>query len=256
MGRSGVTSWLSRDRLAVIAGLAAPLALIAVLVPFRTSFPNTDAALVLVLVVVLVAAAGSRLAGLLAAVSAAVWFDFFLTRPFERFSITRATDIGTTLLLLGIGIVVTEIAVWGRRQNAAASQRAGYLRGINAAAAAVAAGGSATELIDQVSVSLTQLLSLRSCQFQRGMAGVGRPARIQPDGTVTLAGRSLDPAEYGLPTATGTELLVESGGRLEGRYLLQPDPAARPGREQVLVALALADQVGAALSAGHPASRH
>ena len=36
--------------LAVLAGLAAPLALAAVLVPFRGSFPNTDAALAMLAV--------------------------------------------------------------------------------------------------------------------------------------------------------------------------------------------------------------
>ena len=43
---------LTRDRLAVLAGLAAPVAVAAVLVPFRTSFPNTDGALAMVLVAV------------------------------------------------------------------------------------------------------------------------------------------------------------------------------------------------------------
>jgi len=85
--------YVNRDRLAMLAALAAPLALAAILVPFRTSFPNTDAALALILVVVAVAANGDRLAGVLAAVSAAVWFDFFLTQPYERFSITSRTDI-------------------------------------------------------------------------------------------------------------------------------------------------------------------
>ena len=112
---------LSRDRLALIAGLAGPLALTAILVPFRGSFANTDAALALILVVVAVSAAGSRLAGYAAAVSAAVWFDFFLTRPFEHFSISRASDIETTVLVLVIGFAVTEIAVWGRRQHADAA---------------------------------------------------------------------------------------------------------------------------------------
>ena len=134
--------YLTRDRLAVLAALAAPLALAAILVPFRTSFPNTDAALAMLLVVVAVAANGYRLAGYLAAVSTAVWFDFFLTQPYERFSITHRTDIETTVLLLVIGVAVTEIAVWGRRQHVAASRRAGYLEGINSAAQAVAAGGS------------------------------------------------------------------------------------------------------------------
>ena len=122
-----VPPWLSRDRLAVIAALVAPLALTAILVPFRTSFPNTDAALALVLVVVAVATNGYRLAGYLAALSAAVWFDFFLTRPFETFNITRRADIETTVLLLVIGVVVTELAVWARREHAAASRRPGYL---------------------------------------------------------------------------------------------------------------------------------
>ena len=167
---------LSRDRLAVLAGLVVPVALAAVLVPFRSSIPNTDAALAMILVVVAVAANGYRLAGILAAVSVAVWFDFFLTRPYETFSITRRTDIETTVLLLVIGVAVTEIAVWGRRQYLAASRRAGYLDGISSAAQAVAAGGSAPALTDQVIGQLTQLLSLRSCSFQRGIAGIGRRA--------------------------------------------------------------------------------
>jgi len=97
----------SRGQVAALAGLAAPLALTAVLIPFRGSFPNTDAALALVLVVVAVAAAGYRLAGVLAAVSAAVWFDFFLTVPYERFTINRHTDIETTGLILAVGVAVT-----------------------------------------------------------------------------------------------------------------------------------------------------
>jgi K+-sensing histidine kinase KdpD len=128
-----------RDRLALLAGFAAPLALAAILVPWRASLPNTDAALVLILPVVAVAADGYRPAGYAAAVSAAVWFDFFLTRPYESFSILRRADVETTVLLLIIGVAVTELAVWGRRQHAVASRRAGYLDGISAAAHAVAA---------------------------------------------------------------------------------------------------------------------
>ena len=100
--------YLTRDRLAVLAGLAAPLALAAVLVPFRASFPNTHAALAMLLVVVAIAANGDRLAEAPAAASTAVWFDFFLTQPYERFTITRRTDIETTVLLLVIGVAVTE----------------------------------------------------------------------------------------------------------------------------------------------------
>jgi K+-sensing histidine kinase KdpD len=239
-----------RDRLAVLVALVAPLALAVILVPFRASVPNTEAALALLLVVVAVAANGYRLAGVLAAVSAAVWFDFFLTRPYERFTITRRADIETTVLLLVIGVAVTELAVWGRRQHAAASRRAGYLDGIHAAAQAVAAGGSPSALAEQVAGQLIKVLSLRSCRFQYGVAGLGQPARMQHDGSVTVAHRTWDVAAEGFP-AGDTELLVESGGVFQGRFLMTPLPGARPTLEQRLLAVAFADQVGAALATSH-----
>jgi K+-sensing histidine kinase KdpD len=247
-----MTRYVSRDRLAVLAALAVPLALAAILVPFRTSFPNTDAALALILVVVAVAANGDRRAGVVAAVSAAVWFDFFLTRPYERFSITSRDDIETTVLLLVSGVAVTEIAVWGRRQHAAASKRAGYLDGINSAAHAVAAGVSPSVLIGQVTGELTAVLTLRSCSFQYGVVGIGGPARLEHDGRVLVRHRSWPVDTEGFPPDTDVELLVESGGVFRGRFLMTPGSAAAPTLEQRLLAAALADQVGAALATSHP----
>lgn len=247
---SGRPAWLSSSSVLLLAGFAGPLVLSAVLVPFRAHFANTDAALTLLLVVVAVASGGYRPAGFVAALSAAAWYDFFLTRPYERFSITRATDIETTVLLLLIGIAVTELAVWGHRQRATASRRSGYLDGINDAARLVAHGDPATTLPDDVAQRLVQLLSLRSCQFQYGMAGIGQPGRLHHDGEVSVGSSPWDVRQFGLPSVHGTELLVESAGRLQGRFLMQPDPAARPTREQLLVAVAFADQVGAALGTG------
>ena len=246
---------VSGDRLAVLAGLAAPLALTVILIPFRGSLPNTDAALALVLVVVAVAAAGYRLAGVLAAVSAAVWFDFFLTVPYERFTITRAADIETTMLLLAVGVAVTEIAVWRRRQQAAAARRAGYLDGINAATRAVAVGTSPQAVIDEVRGQLTRLLSLSECRFQDGAAGIGHPPRLLRTGQVVRRGRVWDAGREGLPAGTGTELLAEAGGLLQGRFLLTPGSRVQLTLEQRLVAVALADQAAAALAGGWLASR-
>src|SRR5262249_36344689 len=241
-------TWLSRDRLAVVAALAAPLLLTVILVPFRTSFPNTDAALALLLVVVAVAANGYRLAGYLAALSAAVWVDFFLTRPYEELTITRRADIETTVLLPVIGGAGAEIPGLGRRGNAAASRRAGYLDGINAAAQAVAAGGSASELIDQVSGRIADLLSLRSCVFQYGKAGLGRPARLLPNGQVVTDQRTLDVATEGLPAGTDIELLVETGGGFQGRVLMRASPGAAPPPGQRLGGARFARPVSAALA--------
>jgi K+-sensing histidine kinase KdpD len=248
----GSTQMLSRDRLAVVAGFVAPLALAAVLVPFRSGFPNTDAALAMIVIVVAVAAAGNRLAGLVASVSAAAWFDFFLTRPYETFAINRAADIETTVLLVVIGAAVTEIAVWGRREHSAASRRAGYLDGINDAARAAATGDSPSAVADRIASGLIRLLSLRSCEFQYGMAGIGGPARLEHDGTIAFDGEPYDLRGGEWPSGVGLELLVESGGRLRGRYLMQPGKYLPVG-EQLLVAIALADQAGAALAATYPA---
>ena len=245
---------VSRDQAAVLAGLAAPLALTAVLIPFRGSLPNAGAALALVLVVVAVAAAGRRPAGILASISAAVWFDFFLTVPYERLTITRRADIETTVLILAVGIAVTEIAVRGRRQHAAADRRAGYLDGISAAARAAAAGTDPQQLIGRVCDQLTRLLGLSACRFQDGAAGIGSPPRLLPDGRIDVAGQNWDAELAGLPPGRDTELLAEAGGLLQGRFLLTPG-AGRPTAEQRLVAVGLASQAAAALAsarlAGH-----
>jgi len=47
-------------------------------------------------------------------------------------------------------------------------------------------------------------------------------------------------------------LLVEGGGIFQGRFLMTPALGGRPPLEQRLLAVALADQVGAALATSHP----
>jgi len=237
-----------RDRSALLAGVAAPLVSTAALVPFRENFANTDAALVLVAVTVAVAAAGSRAAGYLAAAFSAAGFDFFLTRPYENVNITRRSDIETTVLLLVIGFAVTELAVWGRRSRTASGWRAGYLKDLYDTAEAAAAGTSSRVLLGQVANRLSQLLELRSCRFQHGIAGLGVDGRLRHDGSVTVAGQPWPIAERGMPPGV-LELLVESRGRLHGRFVLTTSAGARPPLEHRLVAVTLADQVAAALAA-------
>ncbi|HEY4991349.1 MAG TPA: DUF4118 domain-containing protein [Nakamurella sp.] len=238
--------WLTRDRLAFVAGLLGPLAVSAVLAVVRDSIPNTDAALILVLVVVAVAALGNRVAGYLTAVSAAVWFDFFLTVPYGRFTIDRQADVRTTVLLLAIGVAVTELAVWGRRQAALASGQAGYLAGIREAAQVVAIGGSGAELVRGISQELVRMLGLGSCQFEHGVAGLGQPARLRHDGEIEWQHQAWDVERRGLPVGTDIELIVESGGHLVGRFLMRATTESHPTRTQRLVAATLASQAGQA----------
>src|ERR1700722_11767171 len=131
MTRPAVTRYLTRDRAALAAALAAPPAAAAVLLPFRASWPNTNVALLLVVVVVAVAAIGNRVAGALAAVSAAAWFDFFFTVPYERFSIRHSADVTTAVLLLLTGLAVSQLAARARRLQVIAITDAGYLAQIH-----------------------------------------------------------------------------------------------------------------------------
>ncbi|HEY1000294.1 MAG TPA: histidine kinase, partial [Streptosporangiaceae bacterium] len=76
--------------------------------------------------------------------------------------------------------------------------------------------------------------------------------RLRHDGSVTIGQRAWDVDTEGFPTGSDTELLVESGGMFQGRFLMTPMPGARTTLEQWLLAVALADQVGAALATSHP----
>ena len=237
------------------ASLLAPPAVCALLIPFREHFDNANASLLLVVVIVAVAVFGIRLAGVLAAVSSAVWFDFFLTVPYDSFTINSSDDIEQAVLLLVIGVAVTEIAIWGRRQQAKASRRRGYLDGVITTSQAVAAGGSTDDLIEQVRAELTAVLGIDGTKFVAGSKQTGAP-QLNPDGSVTRGSQVLKVERDGLPTNAEIELTVQHAGETHGRFLLTAATRiARPDLEQRLVAVALADQVGAALAtqdATHP----
>ena len=110
-------------------------ALAAILLPWRGSWSNTNVALLLVVAVVAVACLGNRLAGALAALSAAVWFDFFFTLPYDRLTISQSADVTTFGLLLGVGVAVSQLAARARRLKAVTVADAGYFNRIVASAA-------------------------------------------------------------------------------------------------------------------------
>ncbi|HEU4948268.1 MAG TPA: DUF4118 domain-containing protein [Kribbella sp.] len=231
------------------AAVVAPFVVCVGLVPFRDSFDNANAALLLVLVIVAVASFGIRPAGVVAAVSSAVWFDFFLTVPYNRLTIDDRADIEATVLLVVIGAAVTEIALWGRRQQARASRQSGYLTGVLTTSRRCATGDSAAELIDHVGTQLIDVLGIDGCRFRTGTVGrVGAP-QLNHDGSVTRGSQVLKIERDGLPTNAEIELTVQHAGVVRGRFLLTAAARiTRPDLEQRLVAVALADQVGAALS--------
>jgi hypothetical protein len=238
------------------AALVAPLAVCAILAALRDVVPNDDAALVLVLVVVAVAAAGHRPSAVVAALSSAVWFDFFLTRPYNSFTINSRDDVETAVLLVLVGLAVTEIALWGRRQQDRASRRHGYLDGVVSAAHMAAEGETPpSAVVTFVADQITHVLGVDQCVFKPGTSSAH--PRINRDGSVTRGGNPIDVDRSGLPTHDVTDILVESHGRPLGHFeLVSASHVVWPTVEQRRVAVGLAEQAGAALAADvGPASR-
>jgi K+-sensing histidine kinase KdpD len=242
----------SQDRLVAVGAVLAPFAVSGALVPVRHSFPNADGALLLVAVTVAFAAYGQRAAGLLAAASSAIWFDFFLTAPYEHFTITRRADIETTILLIVVGAAVTELAVRGRRHRVRADTGARYLAAIGAVSRPAATGGSAPEVTREAAARLTELLGLQASHFEQSSYG-GLP-RLERDGRVRAGNSYIDVEANGWPSSS-IELLVQTNDRTAGRFVLEPRPGAAVSLEARQVAAVLAGQVAAAITDHVPAHR-
>ncbi|MYT32614.1 DUF4118 domain-containing protein [Streptomyces sp. SID8354] len=242
--------YLTRDQVALVAALVLPPAVCALLLPFRGGMSNTHAALVLVVVVVAVAVLGHRLAGALAALSAAVWFDFFLTRPYERFAIVKSADLATAVLLLVVGVAVSQLAARTRELKVIAITDDDYLAQIHHTARLVESAAGPDAVVGHVRRQLVGLLGLTSCRFEYGTL-IGRPPRLLEDGSLSWGRRHWDADRDGLP-GEEIELRVSRGGRFHGRFMLRAAPGAAPPLAARLVAVTLANQVGAAFESVSP----
>lgn len=237
-----------RHRAAVLSlAVVAPLGLSALVGLVPSLIENTSVALLLVLLVVGAASTGLRPAGLLAAVSGALSFDYFLTAPFHTMRILDRPDLETAVGLLLVGVAVTELALWGRRQQARASQQSGYLTGVLEAVGQAGVGSrSADAMIRHIELELVKVLDLDAARFHRDL-GHELP-RIEPDGRITAHGRLVDIDRTGLPTDTELSLPVRLGEELTGEFrLIAASHVAHPGRDQRRVAVLLADQAARAL---------
>lgn len=243
---------LSRPWVITIA-VVTPLVTCAVLSGFKESVTAATAALVLVLLVVAAAATGDRVAGFAAALSSAAWFDFFLTEPYNTFAIRDPDDIEIAVLLVVIGAAVTEVALWGRRQQERASRRAGYLDGVLRTAEAISVHDESPQaVVETVAGQIADVLGVSRCRFVAGPVKDVRLALLEHDGSVIRNGRPVRVERDGLPTDEETALLVRRGGETLGHFvLISASDIVRPSSEQRRVAILLADQVGAVLGGTH-----
>lgn len=234
----------------LLAAVVAPVGAALALTPGRGHLDTADDALILVVVIVAVASTGRRLAAAIAALTSALAFDFFLTRPYNSFRITTHQDLITELLLLVVGLAVGELAARGRSHRLAASDRLDELALLHKVTELTATGQESHVVIQTAVAALRQLLVLRDCSFTRTHP-VQIVAHITPQGDLTVGSKSWATESLGLPTKT-VDLPARSGGWTLGHFLLAPTPGKPVSHERLIVAVAIADQVGAALVVEHP----
>jgi len=226
-----------------VAAVVVPIGVGGLLLLANGVVSSPAAALILVLAVVGAAATGDRTTGVLAALSGAVAFDFFLTAPYLDLHIANAEDIELAVLLLLVGLAVNELALWGRRQHASASERAGFMYGVLEAADLSARGISVSETVDAVSGHIRRTVGAEEVAYESGAPSLDCPV-VQRDGSVTFRGVPLNVIAHGLPADRYTAVPVIQGERTVGHFLMSSaNRNVRPRSEQLRVAVLLADQV-------------
>ena len=246
-----MSRYLSRDVAAVAAAVVAPVITAVILLPWRSSWANTNVALLLVAVVVAVAAIGNRFAAGLAAIWAAMCFDYFFTVPYGHFMIRGSADVTTAAVLLAVGVAVSQLAIRGRRLKVLAVTDAGYLAQIHETASLAQVSAVPDVVVDHVRQQLSGLLDLQDCRFEYGVL-LGQPPRLDQDGVVRGHYGRLVFERHVMP-GEEIELRVSGNGQYYGRFMMRPKPGATPSLQARLTAVTLADLAGQALGATRPA---
>jgi hypothetical protein len=234
-----------RQLVELVAAIVVPVAVGAGLAPFRANISPATAALGMAVVVSLIAALSTRLGGVVAAASAALSFDFFFTRPYGSLSISSAQEIETAILMLICGLIVGQLSARNRTNKELVVQTSDDFARIQAIAELMASGAGAFEVVGAVGDELTGLLGLRSSRFERTLPDGPSPT-IERNGDVSWGRFWWGFRTLGLPGKEVT-LVVEHQRRRLGRYVLVPVAGSPVTREQLVAAITLADQAGAAL---------
>ena len=142
-------------------------------------------------------------------------------------------------------LVVGEIAVRSQTIHALRTDHRAQLRRINRIAGLAAKGELVDDLLLAVTAELIDTLRLRDAYFERPPYLAGFP-RLERNGVIGTRVHRYADGEFELPRE-GVELPVGAGEALLGRFVLVPTPGVGVSTERRLIAIALADQVGAVL---------
>jgi hypothetical protein len=215
--------------------------------------PAADVAIALVGVIALAGTVGVRHTPALTSLSGAIAFDVLWVAPFGSLQIHDQADRLTGLVVLVVGGGLAERGRRRRRRPARMLRiqlphaiRSAHLSTLRRVAGDIAEGDTAGLVVLDIARSLVEVLRLRDCRFELTPLRVSERPVLLPDGELALDGVHWSPIGIGI-SDKGFDLPVIARGQLAGRFVCQPRARISVSREQLSVALTLADQAASAL---------
>ncbi len=220
------------------------------LVPLRDTLGVTNVALLIALVVV-VAATADRSAGAITAVVAALSYNFFHTQPYRSLRIDDGQDILTVVILLVIGLVVSEVSARTQAAKTESRRHARAETALERTSAMLARGASVPEVWEEVRADLLELLRIDDCLYESG--AVTKLPEIERSGTLPARTWRWSAGGFELPSE-GAAIPVTHAGVVFGQIVLVPRAESGSIRDERRAAVALADQFAVAIALDSPVS--
>ncbi|MCU1395557.1 MAG: histidine kinase [Ilumatobacteraceae bacterium] len=248
--RSTHPSGHSEATVSIAAGPIAALLAAGLLGRVRSDVGSTNVAVVLATIVVIAALAG-RITGIVTAMTAAVSYNYFHTAPYHSLRINGGRDILTVVLLAVLGLIVSELSAWRRRNTVNARRLQESAHSLEDVVGMIATGADAGEVRSVVEATLTEALGLRECRFEP----LDRQSPVSSRYVLPRSGSLVSPSMhvgiggFELPES-GAAIEVVNGTNVFGHLVLVPDSRHGSNLESRRAAIALADLLGLAMAAG------
>jgi Domain of unknown function (DUF4118) len=219
----------------------------ALLVVARDDIGTTNVALLIALVVV-VAATADRAAGVATALVASLAYNFFHTEPYRSLRISDGQDILTVVLLIVIGLVVSEISARARQAISGRKRLGDAERSLERTAELLASGAGVSEIWESIRRDIIRLMHVADCRFEdaSGSGSISELPFISRAGTLDAQRRVWVDTGFELPESGAAIRVVYRGDEL-GQIALIPRAGAGSLTDERRLAVALADQFAVSL---------
>ena len=214
------------------------------LVAVRDSIGNTNVALILVLFIVAAAAFGGRIAGVTAALVAAMSFNFLHTQPYLSLRIRDSEDVITVVLLVVVGLVVGELALLRQRSRSEVVTQAAGARRLEDVVALLAADSTVEDTWSAVRDGVIDELGLRSAHFVPGAGSADLPL-LTRSGKMVPTLSTWTGLGFELPKIASIPVVGSQG--VLGHIAIESTPGRGVSVDERRVAVALADVLALAL---------